>query len=232
MRDLKEEQWDKVITGWQSGQATGFIRTNMLKTFPVWNLNVWNHVCISGEFKESQIVAVLNGEIVFEDKNYKAKGEEKQSNIIFMGDYEGEDKGFKSSFFGEITDINTWDRALTITEMKGWTQCRLMIAGNLVDWDTAMWSSVGLEEIEIKKEDLCEKKKKSDSNIILAERRLNFNETIKFCERSLGGKMAVGKDKETLEKMRKVFRNAGKDTCGSHFFTGSTDSGCPLWGGD
>ena len=52
---------------------------------------------------------------------------------------------------------------------------------------------------------------------------LNFNDTINFCESSLGGKIAVATDKNTLENMKKVFRNAGKDTCASHFFTGSTD---------
>ena len=222
MRELRERVWDEVITEWQDGNTTGFIWTSMLKTFPIWNLNVWNHVCISGRFKDSHILAVMNGEIVFEDDEYEEMDEEKKSNIIFMGDYEGKDKGFKSSFFGEITDIHTWDRALTVNEMKGWTQCRLMITGNIVDWTTAKWNSVELEEVEINKEDLCEENK-SDSNIILAERRLNFNDTINFCESSLGGKIAVATDKNTLENMKKVFRNAGKDTCASHFFTGSTD---------
>ena len=48
-------------------------------------------------------------------------------DIIYIGRCNGKDLPWLKScslHFGKITDVNIWNRALTIDEMLGWTNCR------------------------------------------------------------------------------------------------------------
>ena len=44
--------WNHRIGNWQNGNTVGFVEANGIITFPIWNLNVWNHVCILVEYEE------------------------------------------------------------------------------------------------------------------------------------------------------------------------------------
>ena len=216
-----DPSWGEVISSWQNGNVVGFVETDTLKTFPIWNLNIWNHVCISISFKDLFIHIVLNGETIHKDTYFEVGDEEMNRNLVVMGTNWGKGKDYEASFFGQIADINLWNRSFTASEMQDWTQCKMMNAGNMIDWSIAAWHSTGLEEEDVEKMDLCEKM--VETQIIVADRKLNFDNTIQFCKKYLGGQMAVASNMETLQKMRKAFEGVGKEACGDRFFTGHTD---------
>ena len=37
---------------------------------------------------------------------------------------------------GQLTDLNIWDRALSMEDVIAWTSCRSFQKGNLVNWET------------------------------------------------------------------------------------------------
>ena len=101
--------------------------------------------------------------------------------------------------FGSMTDVNIWNRSLSQSEVEQWSRCELGVGGNLLDWNTAQWRAVGLQEEELDKQDICGKKK-FKKHLMVFQKKKTFDATVKHC-RSMGGDMAVAKDNITLQMM-------------------------------
>ena len=176
--------WEEVMdSSWRNDNTVGFVETDTLKTFPIWDLNVWNHLCISIDYESMHVFIILNGESVSEDIGYKHK-ERKKNLLAIMGTYRGNGNGYISSTFGEISDINMWNRSFTLNEMSDWTDCNMNDVGIIIDWANTELDSHGLHEVFVERAKMCEKK--SEGLILVADRRFDFNSTIHFCENNLG----------------------------------------------
>ena len=74
---------------------------------------------------------------------------------MLMGKYFQSLDEWKYSVFGAMTDVNIWNRSLSQSEVEQWSRCELGVGGNLLDWNTAQWEAVGLQEEELDKEEVC-----------------------------------------------------------------------------
>ena len=75
-------------------------------------------------------------------------------DMIYVGRCEVETKSC-SDHSGDFTDINIWDRALSIDEMIGWTNCSTIISGNLINWNSSNWEVAGMKNYSTKYPEIC-----------------------------------------------------------------------------
>ena len=54
-----------------------------------------------------------------------------------------------------MTDVNIWNRSLSQSKVEQWSRCELGAGGNLLDWNTAQWEAVGLQELGLEKQEVC-----------------------------------------------------------------------------
>ena len=191
---------------------------------PPWKIQEWNTVCylISHKYRVYQIV--MNGEIVGEERTEILNFGKTEENLGLMGWKRM--GGFIYSVFGEMADINIGDRVLNPHEVRDWEECRIIGGGNKVDWSTATWVAVGLEEIVIEKEEVCKDLTKHE--VIVSDVIRNFPSTDLFCRNIVGGEIMVVKDDDTALKMSALL--SSKQRCilegglnKNKFFTGYDD---------
>ena len=87
--------------------------------------------------------------------------------------------------------------------------------GNIVDWDNAKWRAIGLEEEVIEKKEVCMAGKQPQ--LVVSEKRRNFDDTQAFCE-VLGGETAVVIDNATAEENIEASKSQDEfDKCSEYF---------------
>ena len=129
------------------------------------------------------------------------------------------------SLFGAMTDTNIWNRSLSKTEVEQWSRCEMEAGGNLLDWTTAQWEAVGLQEVELGLTEVCRKEKKNQM-MVFHELR-DFDASLKYCS-NIGGEMAVAKDDISRKSMIEAFDEIKGDcewlgTGYTYFYSGYTD---------
>ena len=99
--------WNKTSVGsvWQGHELTGVGAFGDWFSFPVWDMQVWNHICIMLDSASSNLKVVLNGETVT-NRDLKSDLKNMDSNLSLFG-YP------TMSFLGQITDVNMWSRSLS-----------------------------------------------------------------------------------------------------------------------
>ena len=55
---------------------------------------------------------------------------------LYVGRCAFDFKGGCTTPGGLFTDLNVWDRALSVEEATQWTSCKSNLKGNLVNWET------------------------------------------------------------------------------------------------
>ena len=106
--------------------------------------------------------------------------------IELMGKKRNHGGTYKYSMFGAMTDVNMWNRTLAEQELKRWNKCELGIGGNLLDWNSARWEAVGLQETEVDIDKVC-KKEGSKKNLIAFKRVFkSLDPILKMCK-AMGG---------------------------------------------
>ena len=186
----------------------------MGERLPIWKIGQWNHICFIGTSKGMVTKIILNGETINEGM-YKLRSQDRNyTNLIFMGI-----KDYEYSFYGEMTDINIWNRSFTEKEINDWTECRMKKGGNIVDWRTASWIPVGLDEKLLEKEAICMVENRS--YLLGSDVKKNFQDTNIFCGDVLGGEMAIVIDNVTAQEMVAIITNAGLEKCGTKFYSGT-----------
>ena len=191
---------------------------------PPWKIQEWNTVCYLISHKDRVYQIVMNGEIVGEERTEILNFGKTEENLGFMG-WKRMDR-FMYSVFGEMTDINIWDRVLAPHEVRDWEECRNNVGGNKVDWRTATWVAVGLEEVVIEKEEICKHLTKHE--IVVSDVKRNFLSTDLFCRNIVGGEIMVVKDDDTAREMSALL--SSRQEClfegienKTNFFTGYND---------
>ena len=115
--------------------------------FNIWSTYRWHHVCFAFNKNTSHVAWVKDGKIT--NINFVYKNVEKYKlpddflDMIYIGRCD-EQRRDCSAHSGNISDVNIWNRAMTIEEMINWTDCSSGAQGDLVNWSNSTWEVVNM----------------------------------------------------------------------------------------
>ena len=138
---------------------------------------------------------------------------------MFMGLY-SHGSPYSYSMFGAMTDVNIWKRSLTQSEVEQWSRCEVERGGDLVDWNTAEWEAVGLQERQVPREEVCDRQELMKHLMVFTTKK-SFPATRVHCL-AMGGEIAVARDNQTMFDMIGTVQEYVKN-CGHLFYSGYTD---------
>ena len=173
-----------------------------------WKFRRWNHICLSFHNNTSMTKIVGNGKVLMEDRDQRSRqrplSREFLTNLRLMSKSE-DCENVKNALFGKITDINIWDKTLSLERLKSWTNCKNHEKGNIVNWNEDAWITWGgVFETEISVSEICQKSETIGMALFPLLR--TAQESLDLCE-VLGGEMAVAKDKEDMMKMIRLVQD-------------------------
>ena len=124
-------------------------------------------------------------------------------------------------FYGEITDVNIWNRVLNSQDIAEWTYCRESFKGNVMNWDDiSKIQFVHLELKNIDMKDICNSSSAKDVNVYKNSVE-TAQDTIKFCN-TIGATVAIAKTADDLKNMYSLYESIILEANHSDFwfFTG------------
>ena len=217
------------LFAWGSPQleSCAFRNTSKIKVYTVqigegwvdWKPQTWNTACMTLSHSKKTASLIFNLKTVLEYDEYGSYHFKKGTIVRLM-----------NSHFGRMTDVNIWNRSLSLSEVEQWTQCE-GVGGNMVDWEMINWKNVDgvqdFQQIEVTKEEVCGYK---TTIVGFDEIFEDQNETVLFC-RKYGGEMAVARSKTSLammlEQAGNLFKgevvNSKQTKCSQYFFAGYDD---------
>ena len=74
------------------------------------------------------------------NNSYEGNHENIADDVMFMN---SNTKGGRP-MQGEVSEVNVWDRILTLAEMSDLASCRKYFTGNVVDWELSLTDVQGL----------------------------------------------------------------------------------------
>ena len=109
-------------------------------------------VLMSYDNTSSNVLLISNNQVVVDEVNENLRErqilEKFLKNLTIMG---GTGAWTNHIMIGKMTDLNIWNNALTVEELKAWRNCSKNLNGNVIDWETAEWQTKGIYEEEIDK---------------------------------------------------------------------------------
>ena len=119
-------------------------------------------------------------------------------------------KDSKHIFHGAITDVQMWNRSLSVSEIEGWTDCGDVPPGDLINWQTVDLNNTGLTLQTVERDEICGTKQ--NKGIIAAfNRKLNFFESINFCSNL--GEVTSGVEERDQEVMMEALEVLEEPVC-------------------
>ena len=228
MTDEKPHYKSKAGDLWRNGDVALY-EFGTLSTVD-WTPGVWNSACFGLSISRKLNQVWFNGKMIKSNniisslESFVSQGKP----LSLMGDPEY--GNYSYSFFGAMTDVNIWNRSLSLSEVEQWSRCELESGGNLLDWNTAQWEAVGLQEEETEKDEVCGRNKAKRRLLVFKERR-SFNRTVQHCK-AMAGEMAVARDNKTLQEIIEAVKpltEKGPNQCGYKFYSGYTDGWPVNW---
>ena len=105
-------------------------------------LLVWQHTCLTINYVDGSSTMYRNGQLVGDKKieEFIKLGENNTGTIVT--DMTWGSWGCKGavSTSGMFTDLQIFGRILSKQELEDWTGCQERLTGDLVSWDTEIWS--------------------------------------------------------------------------------------------
>jgi len=101
----------------------------------IWSPMQWNHFCFTYDGKAKRVSIVANGGQAVVNRTDEQLPEDALREDFFSLLWAGKNSetfGGAKSLVGEISDVNGWDRALSVEEMVQWTKCEGNQEGNVV----------------------------------------------------------------------------------------------------
>ena len=199
------------VNRWKRGRPLAYLRHGQTKFFfPVWSLDQWTSFCVTVSSREGFYRTLIDGEKVYEAKNFTASHKKDSSNIFLMNK-----KADIRPTYGAVTDLNIWDRALSEEEVRGWSRCELEDGGNFINWTHASLRVVGYKKVEREKSEVCQQSEQDSAvDYVPFEILLDYQETQTFC-RKLGGEMAVSTEDGggALDRMNEAAERVNENKC-------------------
>ena len=161
----------------------------------------------------------INNAMVFQLNNTTFKRKVTKENIILLNAFSSSYYDFIYPYDGSVTDMNIWGHSFGTKEIQEWSDCFNVTPGDFLSWEKAKFKFHGdIQTIEINQDEVCLKK---NSNKYMAfNEKMNFIETVKFCEK-IGGEIAVAEDFNTLKIIQDSLSDfRGQRLCTSTLYTG------------
>ena len=208
-------------SSWEPMGVVGYCFLNeFANVFPIWKMgeDVWNNVCIIISNTDKEFKIVLNRKTVFHKTDYDGSILKLNNNLRLMGNYWENNISYSMSHYGQLSDVNIWNRSFSDTEVSKWADCDIDMEseGNIVSWSKADVDSDGLETIMVDKNVMC--KNQITSYYVVSEKKKNFYDSQVFCKNILGGEVAILKDKTTKNNILTIVSE--HENCGNSFFSG------------
>ena len=185
----------------------GFTIIDEFKVVKHWKPQEWNNFCFLRH--DNQYNLRLNDEEILTGI-LQSPSLREISSVVLMH------KPTSETFYGAVADLQIWSRLLTELEISEFNSCKVRPVGNVYEWNPSELTIHGdLDIEEIPREELCPQAQKS---IIVANGNLmGFFQAVEFCGDVLQGRVAVGKDPETIQDMGR--ENSGEE-CPDFFYSG------------
>ena len=173
-----------------------------------WTFRQWNHFCLSFHNDTSKTMIVGNGKVLLEDEDQRSRrrplSKDFLRNLLLMTKSK-DCENVKNAMFGKITDVNIWNRALSLKSLKSWTNCEIEEKGNIVNWNEDAWVTWGgLKATETDMSEICQESEAIGLTLFPLLR--NAQDSLDLCE-VLGGEMAVAKSKNAVLRMIKLVKD-------------------------
>ena len=194
---------------------TNFGSGSSFSYFPSWQPGLWTSVCVVASKSQAELRVRINGVTVARVESYNGFYQDTDKNLVLMNNfYWG-----KNPSHGAITDVNIWGRLLSDQQTLDWALCRTAeLEGDVTAWRTAELKIAGLFSSEVERNVTCPAGSTGYAGFNVS---LDFEGGEQFC-RNIGGTLAVGRDRESLEQISRVFQQncqPGLDL----FYPGFTD---------
>ena len=179
-------------------------------TFPIWVPYVWNTLCQVKDQKRSYSLYWLNRKTILESSEDTELDD--LQGTVFMNQ-------ISHPFIGAMTDVQVWNRSLTVTELDLWAVCNLTETGDVIDWRTADLNVTGLTRITVSQTEVCDSRE-DDVQMAAFNTRLNFIDSVKFCKRF--GQIATASTDVLRDKMLEAFNKIENHLCSPWGFYSGT----------
>ena len=168
----------------------------------------WQNLCISVSVYHNQIKIVMNGEILFDEKEVDLSNKKVLSDKLWLGGSGGSKPWFTNRRLeGTITDMHLWNESLSFDFLKSITKTGTIITApvpDLFSWSTfEMESNISCVEYIMKDELFHEK---SQTNILI-EYLADFNSANYLCQ-AFGGKLLVPKTDQELNELSSLIHQS------------------------
>ena len=181
------------------------------KLFDIWTPGIWHSFCTTASKSGGFLNFYIDGRQELEIGNYTGFLMNSGSNIVVLSDVLG-----KLDVKTDITDVNIWKGVKEENFMKKWSLCQSDEEGDYLKWSTSEMKLTNVKVIV----DYEMLKCKSENKLIVSQYLLDLEETLDFCKK-VGGKVAVAKDRTSLQEMINVVKNFPE--CQEQFFAGYSD---------
>ena len=123
-----------------------------------------------------------------------------------------------SQMYGEITDVNVWDRILDLSDLRCWSNCSKQLNGTLVNWRSLSQGNFFNVDPTLSLKQMKENEVCSGKNSYMYYDIMSDNKTFsfppfpsveyyyQFCS-SIGGKVATTSSEEKLQTMIEAVSN-------------------------
>ncbi|XP_023338843.1 uncharacterized protein LOC111709412 [Eurytemora carolleeae] len=165
----------------------------------------WHHFCSTYDHNSIHLLTVLNKNMIdnytFTPLVSKLKG----PTPLMFNHYKPESsEGFRMALDNnvKVTDVQVWNRFLTVEEMIAYTSCEFSIKGSVYQWNSSDWTFAGTNVTLLKSQEstvetthLCSKEK-----LFLVPDMLKHQEALDQCK-LFGGEMAF---METAQEISEI----------------------------
>ena len=107
--------------------SSWILKDPLTASYQIWSTNQWHHVCVAYAKASSRFTVVKNGNVSNLDRidNHVQHVflPDNLLDLIYIGRCVNK-KDSCSQHAGDITDVNLWNRALSLQEMIDWTSCQ------------------------------------------------------------------------------------------------------------
>ena len=174
----------------------------------IMKIQVWNSICLIFDNGNLEIENIyLNGKVQNLPSTIKF-GYSDEANITMFNNI----NEHENYFIGSITDLNIWNKTLTVDEAKKFHDCTFLDSENsklIYNWKDSDYEVINaLEEMEADKEDVCPENEENLYFVSVKER--DFKDSLVFCSETVGGKLAAMENEEEKNKMKEVVREGFK----------------------
>ena len=172
------------------------VRNHLINNFSKLNtykIKYWNHVCIYGSKITPSLGVSINGEHLFKHNHFPT---EKFGGSLHLLSSKSE---FNPSAFGKFTDLNIWNKVLSLDEINNMSKTLVIKTEPILKWSDVKMDSLNFEDDYENDESILSN---IPENLFLFKMK-TFIEGIHICQ-SIGGEIATPSENTKIETWNNI----------------------------